>query len=165
MHLFKAFLGLVLLCGVLAQCMATTPIPGTGPAVGPASLLDVSPREASALNAIRARHGLGALTPNSVLARVARSHGQDMLENRFFGHVSSDGSTIVERTRAQGYDFCHVGENLAMGQRSFDQVLRHWMGSPTHRSNVLHKNVSSFGLVRGPGNLWVMVVGSPGCAR
>lgn len=156
------FLALVLIPW-LAGCLPAPSTPGVHTTGGPAQLTDVSTRGAPALNALRARHGLAPLGTDPVLARIARGHAQDMMTNSFFGHVSSDGRSIVERTRAQGYAFCHVAENLAMGQGDFDAVLAQWMTSPAHRRNVLHRNVDAFGLVRGPGNLWVLVLGRPGC--
>jgi len=147
----------------LAACLGEPSTPGVHTTGGPSQLTDVSPREAGALNALRARHGLGPLGTDATLARIARGHAQDMMSNQFFGHVSSDGGSIVDRTRAQGYAFCHVAENLAMGQPDFDAVMAQWMTSPSHRSNLLHPNVDDFGLIRGPGNLWVLVLGRPGC--
>lgn len=147
----------------LAGCLSEASTPGVHTTGGPAQLVDVSTRQAAALNGLRARHGLQSLGTDPVLSRIARGHAQDMMSNRFFGHVSSDGRTIVERTRQQGYAFCHVAENLAMGQPDFDAVIRQWMTSPSHRSNLLHPNVDDFGLIRGPGNLWVLVLGRPGC--
>jgi len=123
----------------------------------------ISATHAHALNALRAQHGLGALQPNATLERVASGHARDMMANGFFGHVSANGDTFVDRTRAQGYAFCHVAENLAKGQSSFDNVLQQWMTSSAHRRNLLHGQVTEFGLVRGPGNLWVLVLGTPGC--
>lgn len=149
----------------LGGCMSTVDVatqtrPST-PVVGQAQV--VSAAGAAELNTLRAQYGLPALRPDATLGRIAEGHASDMMANGFFGHVSSNGDTIVERTRAQGYGFCHVAENLAKGQRSFDTVLQHWMTSPAHRRNVLHPNVTGFGLVRAPGNLWVLVLGSPGC--
>lgn len=37
------------------------------------------------------------------------------------------------------------------------------MASPGHRRNILDGEVTEFGLVRGPGDLWVMVLGRAGC--
>lgn len=151
------------LCLVLAGCLAETSTPGQHTEGGPAHLTDVSANEALPLNALRARYSLPSLETDPLLSRIARGHAQDMVSNHFFGHVSSDGRTIVERTRQQGYAFCHVAENLAMGQSDFDAVLTQWMTSPSHRSNLLHPDVDEFGLIRGPGNLWVLVLGRPGC--
>ncbi|WP_371225897.1 CAP domain-containing protein [Roseovarius sp. 2305UL8-3] len=147
----------------LAGCLGAPAKPALDAPGGPAQLVDVSAREAQALNALRARYGLPALGTDPVLVQIARGHGQDMLTNGFFGHVSSDGASIADRARAGGYAFCHVAENLAMGHVTFDHVMRQWMTSPSHRSNLLHKNVDDFGLVQGPGNLWVLVLGRPGC--
>lgn len=123
----------------------------------------VSQTGAAALNSLRAQYGLAPVTPSPVLAQIAARHAGDMLANGFFSHVSSDGSTIVERMRTGGYGFCHAAENLARGQGRFDTVLRQWMTSPSHRANLLQRNVTEFGLVRAPGDLWVLVLGSPGC--
>lgn len=147
----------------LAQCgpqVATTTQPS---AQVSGATYTVSAAEAGKLNNLRAQFGLPAVQPDATLARIADGHARDMMRNGFFGHVSSNGNTIVERTRAQGYGFCHVAENLARGQSGFDTVLRQWMTSSAHRRNVLHKEVTEFAVVRGPGNLWVMVMGQPGC--
>ncbi|WP_157707517.1 CAP domain-containing protein [Roseovarius faecimaris] len=149
----------------LSGCMSTVEVAPQPRASIPASgqTQVVSAANAAALNSLRAQYGLPGLRPDATLGRVADGHARDMIANGFFGHVSSNGNSIVERTRAQGYAFCHVAENLAMGQRTFDTVLQHWMTSPSHRSNLLHREVTGFGLVRGPGNLWVLVLGRPGC--
>jgi uncharacterized protein YkwD len=47
--------------------------------------------------------GLAPLRPDSALAGVARSHTADMLENDFYGHDSSDGSTPADRILKAGY--------------------------------------------------------------
>lgn len=154
----------IAVCLTLAQCGTAQVTTGTiATPVGSGSPQTVSSSGAAALNAIRARHGLAPVRPDATLARVADAHARDMLANGFFGHTSSNGNTIVERAHAQGYRFCQIAENLARGQSGFDTVLRQWMGSPGHRRNVLHPDVTGFGLTRAPGNLWVLVLGSPGC--
>lgn len=47
--------------------------------------------------------GLDSLRSDSALASAARSHTADMLENDFYGHDSSDGSTPVDRILSTGY--------------------------------------------------------------
>ena len=148
---------------LLSGCGPSASGPTFHPERGPAAIGDVSVREARALNALRAQYGLHPLTPNARLARIAQGHAQDMLNRQFFGHTSSDGRTIVERTRGGGYRFCHVAENLAIGLDQFEAVLQRWMGSPSHRRNLLHPNVDEFGLAQGPSNIWVLVLGRPGC--
>jgi len=154
----------LMICTMLSACVTVQDPASTShsaPVTGTVQI--TSAPHAHALNALRAQHGLGALRPNATLERVASGHARDMMANGFFGHVSSNGDTFVDRTRAQGYAYCHVAENLAKGQSSFDNVLQQWMTSPAHRRNVLHGQVTEFGLVRGAGNLWVLVLGTPGC--
>ncbi len=152
-----------LACLTLVQCgpqiatsnQATTYIPGSN--------ADTSAAHAGQLNALRAQYGLGALRPHPALVRMAETHARDMQSNGFFGHVSSNGDTIRERADAQGYGYCHIAENLAKGQRDFATVLTQWMGSPSHRRNLMKEEVVDFGLIRGPGDLWVLVMGRSGC--
>jgi uncharacterized protein YkwD len=47
--------------------------------------------------------GIAPLRSDSALTAAARSHTQDMLENDFYGHDSSDGSTPVDRVLKTGY--------------------------------------------------------------
>ena len=51
---------------------------------------------------------------NDALLEAARLHAQDMLDNDFFDHVSSDGRTLVDRVTEVGYPALGVGENLAV---------------------------------------------------
>ena len=117
----------------------------------------------AAVNAIRARHGLPALRPEDRLARAAAVHAADMRRKRYFSHTGSDGSTIGNRARRQGYGPCVIAENIAKGHPKLDQVLSAWMGSRGHRRNILNADVTDFALVRGSGNIWVMMLGRPGC--
>ena len=117
----------------------------------------------AAVNAIRARHGLPSLRPEDRLARAAAAHATDMRRKRYFSHTGSDGSTIGNRARRQGYGPCVIAENIAKGHPKLDQVLTAWMGSRGHRRNILNADVTDFALVRGSGNIWVMMLGRPGC--
>ena len=115
------------------------------------------------VNTERARNGRGAVALSPKLTRAAAAHVGDMAKNGYFSHTGANGSSIGDRVRRQQYGFCFVAENIAKGQGTLDEVLRGWMASPGHRRNMLHKSAAEFGLVRGPGNLWVMVLGRPGC--
>lgn len=59
-------------------------------------------------------------------------------------------------TRPNGYNFASafvtgkghvVGENLAGGQKTPQEVVQAWMDSPGHRKNMLSKNFSELGVV------------------
>jgi uncharacterized protein YkwD len=97
---------------------------------------DLGPAARNWINATRAEAGSGAVAVNDA---------------------------VGDRVRRQGYGFCFVAENIAKGQGSLERVLNGWLASPGHRRNILASQAREFGLVRGPGNLWVMVLGKPGC--
>ncbi|SFO00629.1 Cysteine-rich secretory protein family protein [Roseovarius lutimaris] len=128
-----------------------------------AQATDFGPASLDRVNAARAKSGRGAITLSPKLTRAAAAHARDMAENRYFGHTGANGSSIGDRVGRQQYRFCFVAENIAKGQGTLDEVLRGWMASPGHRQNMLHKSAAEYGLVRGPGSLWVMVLGRSGC--
>lgn len=115
------------------------------------------------LNNFRAGQGLAGLSTSLALEESAQAHVQDMVQGGFFSHSGSDGSSFSDRARAWGYQGCPVGENIAKGQGSVDAVIQSWAESPGHRANMLNQQATEFGLVRGPDNLWVLVLGQSGC--
>ncbi|MWD29550.1 CAP domain-containing protein [Aquicoccus sp. SCR17] len=126
-------------------------------------MADPVPGAVRALNEFRVAQGRAPLVASPVLQQVAEGHAQDMARNGFFSHRGSNGSTIGNRARAAGYGYCFLAENIARGQRSLDEVMRGWAGSPGHRQNMLNPQAREFGLARQRGNTWVMVLGRPGC--
>jgi len=115
------------------------------------------------INDFRARNDRGQLRPNALLEQAAAGHARDMAANDFMGHRGSDGSGVRARGRAQGYRACWFGENVARGQTSARQVVAAWIDSPAHRRNLLNRRAAEYGLARGPGNTWVLVLAEPGC--
>lgn len=62
-----------------------------------------------------------------------------------FSHTRPDGSKCFTAMPKNGG---HVlGENLAGGQTSPQQVVQAWMDSETHRKNMLSKNYTEIGIV------------------
>jgi uncharacterized protein YkwD len=120
------------------------------------------------VNAIRKKAGLGSLRLNSDLEKAAQRHAEDMLARGYFSHESPSGTTVRERSRKAGYDWAAIGENIAFGQTSVDEVIETWMDSPGHRKNILgrHFNELGIGLALGKGQdgkyqvLWVQNFGA-----
>ncbi|WP_371226844.1 CAP domain-containing protein [Roseovarius sp. 2305UL8-3] len=150
---------------VLAQCVPATSPSASAPA--PSQTAGTAPAANSSdgalLNAVRAENGRSALRPNAALNRAASVHARDMGTNNFIGHTGSDGSKMRERARRQGYSACHIAENVALGQGSASAVMNQWMNSPPHRRNILNGKSQDYGLARGPGNAWVLLLAQPGC--
>jgi uncharacterized protein YkwD len=119
-------------------------------------------------NAERRRHGLPGLSPSGKLRRAGRRHARDMVRRHYFGHVSYGGRNVVDRVASTRYGRrtgFTVQENLYWWsrKRSAAAVLSAWMGSATHRANVLHGGFRQFGVgvvMRSPyGRGGVTVVG------
>ena len=158
-------LGIMAVClGGLAACTVTTTQVPTG-GTGPQSAISAPAMNAAfgqLLNAERARAGLSPVAANGTLERIAAGHAQDMEQRDFFSHTSSNGQTLGQRTRAGGYGYCSVAENIARGQRSVEEVHQSWMTSSGHRANNLSGTVTEYGLAR-VDDTWVLVLASGGC--
>jgi uncharacterized protein YkwD len=123
-----------------------------------------------AVNAARRREGLRPVVLAPLLNRAAQKHAEDMLARSYFAHESPSGTTVRERSRTQGYTWRAIGENIAEGQTSVDEVMETWMNSPGHRRNILSPKFTELGvgLVLGRSGksgayrvLWVQNFGSP----
>ena len=105
------------------------------------------------LNRERARHGLGRLKVDPRLRKAARWHAADMVNNRYFAHVSLAGSAPADRIRAAGYMTnvrrWYIGENLVWGAGPFSAPadrVRALMHSPPHRRNMLAQQFRQVGV-------------------
>ena len=57
-----------------------------------------------------------------------------------------------ERARDAGYDWRAIGENIAEGQTSVEEVMDTWMHSPGHRRNILDPDFKELGIGLAFGN-------------
>ncbi|MGB3655957.1 MAG: CAP domain-containing protein [Rivularia sp. (in: cyanobacteria)] len=97
-------------------------------------------------NSYRGEYGLQPLTLNSNLSNSAQTHSQDMALNDFFSHTGSDNSKVSDRTQLAGYESYFVGENIAAGYITPEEVVRGWINSPGHRENILNPNYLEMGV-------------------
>jgi len=122
-------------------------------------------------NIERAKAGLQPLTLNSQLVATAQGHSEDMAINDFFSHTGLDGDRLSDRAKQNNYDYRALGENIAVGQRTPEQVVQAWLASPGHRKNILNPNFAEIGIGykflrndRGSINFnhyWTQVFGKP----
>jgi uncharacterized protein YkwD len=93
-------------------------------------------------NRARGESGLGPLTWDSELCRMARLHSQKMAQQSFFSHESPDGMQLKERARANGIlHFRVIAENIAYNKGYADPgafAVERWMISAGHRANILY---------------------------
>lgn len=69
---------------------------------------------------------------DDALEAAAIIHVKDMAENNFFDHLGTDGSTPYQRIANAGFDGAFVGENIAHGYVTIDDVMNQWKASPEH---------------------------------
>lgn len=93
----------------------------------------------------RAQAGCGSLEPQSQLDAAAQGHAEDMAANDYFDHTSLDGRSPTDRARDQGYQG-GVGENIAYGYRTAEEVMTGWMNSEGHRANILNCDYRYLGI-------------------
>lgn len=98
------------------------------------------------VNEIRVQNGLGRLTYDWELGRVARYKSQDMRDNRYFSHTSPVYGTPFQMIRSFGITYRTAGENIARGQTSPQAVVNAWMNSSGHRANILNASFTQIGV-------------------
>jgi uncharacterized protein YkwD len=97
-------------------------------------------------NELRADNGLDPLEVDAALSAAAEAHSLDMAEADFFSHTGSDGEGVGDRATAAGYDWVRVGENIAAGYATPEEVVQGWADSPGHRRNMLSENYTEIGV-------------------
>lgn len=107
------------------------------------------------VNLLRRAAGLGPVTESAEARRAARRHAADLAASGGTGHLGSDGSTHLDRLRAEG---CAGGvENVAWGMGSAGGAFAAWMASPDHRGNILWPDATAYGFA-GAEDRWVLVL-------
>jgi uncharacterized protein YkwD len=104
-------------------------------------------------NQKRRENGLQPLALNSQLTSAAEMKAADMFAKNYWAHVSPDGTTPWVFIKNSGYDYLYAGENLARGFTTATETTDAWMGSPTHRENLLSSNYKEVGFAVKAGTL------------
>lgn len=98
------------------------------------------------VNIERSKAGLQPLTENWQVSRVARYKSQDMATKGYFSHTSPTYGSPFTMMQNFGIRFSSAGENIAMGQRTPQEVVTGWMNSPGHRANILSPSYTQIGV-------------------
>ncbi|MDP4162693.1 MAG: CAP domain-containing protein [Bacillota bacterium] len=106
-------------------------------------------------NKERAKHGLVALKVDVPLSKMAHEKSRDMSANNYFSHTSPTYHSPFDMMKKYGISFHYAGENIAMGQRTPQEVVTAWMNSEGHRKNILDPNFTHIGVgYVAQGNYW-----------
>jgi uncharacterized protein YkwD len=101
------------------------------------------------INAIRAQHGLPALTPDPTLLNVARARSRDMAARGYFSHSPPDGCNYTCLLHQQGVLNSWVAENIAWNENytwpdSAQNAVDLWRNSPPHMANITNCHFERF---------------------
>lgn len=104
---------------------------------------------------------------SSTLGDVALGHADDMATNNYFEHEDLHGKSPSDRVRATGYQEKLVGENIAYGPKSVDEVVQGWLDSPGHCENIMDPRFVEMGIGYATSHdskhalYWVQVLATP----
>ena len=100
----------------------------------------------ASMNRERITRGLRPLHVNQSLSLAAGDRVRDMLAQHYFSHVSPAGVDPFTWVDRRGYDYSEIGENLAVGYATADDVVNGWMHSSGHRDNILRSAFAEVGI-------------------
>ena len=104
------------------------------------------------------------LAASAILSIAAAAHAADMARRGHMDHSGGDGSTPAMRATRAGYVWRTVGENVAKGQSTPEQVVAEWLGSTRHCANIMSADFTEMGVAvasNASGVYWVQVFGAP----
>jgi uncharacterized protein YkwD len=152
---------------------APTPPPPRAPTPAPAVLASDALQLVNDVRSRGTRCGERVFAPapplalSGTLGNVALGHAADMAEHDYFEHRDLDGGSPADRVRAVGYRERLVGENIAYGPKSVQEVVQGWLDSPGHCENIMDPRFSALGIAYAQGRsgrhglYWVMVLAEP----
>jgi len=89
----------------------------------------------------------GPLALDPALTAAALEHSHDMAEHDLFDHRGRDGSTPSVRVERAGFGAHRiVGENIAAGAMTPQQVTEGWLASPAHCQNIMDSRFTLIGI-------------------
>ncbi len=153
---------------ILAARSTIVPPGNVAPALAQRTLTLVN--EVRARGATCGRRSFAPAPPvalSSVLNQVAQGHAADMASHDYFEHQDLNGHTPADRVRAVGYAEKLVGENIAYGPESAEEVVKGWLNSPGHCENMLDPRFAEMGIASAPGRVsrkglyWVQLLAAP----
>lgn len=88
---------------------------------------------------------VGPVAWNPKLGAASLAHSRDMASQNYFSHRAQNGGRVDSRVNAQNYAWRAVGENIAAGQGSAQEVVTAWLSSPPHCANLMGKDFTEMG--------------------
>jgi uncharacterized protein YkwD len=121
---------------------------------------------ASMISGYRRNNGLGAVTVDPALMKIAAEHAHAMASRDRLDH-DLGGRSFNQRIVGSGYDAKTAYENVGAGYHTLAEAFSGWRGSPGHRANMLRRDVNHIGIAAAyaPRSkykvFWALVLASP----
>jgi uncharacterized protein YkwD len=113
----------------------------------PIDQLAATSRVLDLTNNERNKAGLAPLTASVELQAAAQSYTLVLASGDCFAHTCGPMPNFADRDAAAGYaGWWSLGENLAGGYSTPEEVVAGWMASPGHRANMLSAAFSEVGI-------------------
>jgi uncharacterized protein YkwD len=137
--------------GTFLPCPAVRAAGISQPVAAPAPSISSLERELfDGQNGQRLGAGRRALAWDEGLAAAARARAADMAARNYFSHYSPSGETAFTTLNARGIGYRMAGENIARNNyansQSVSVALSGFMGSATHRDNLLEQRFNRVGI-------------------
>jgi uncharacterized protein YkwD len=152
---------------VLAAPFAPPPLAATAVVAARILALTNDARSYSRQCGTRMFEAAAPVAPNPLLDRAAAVHARDMAQHSYLEHEGRDAASPADRVDRAGYRWRSVGENIASGQTTPEEVVREWIASPTHCATLMNPGFTDMGVAYAvdvnseAGIYWAQVFGRP----
>ena len=119
----------------------------------------------SMISGYRTNNGLGAVTIDPELMRLAADQARTMAARNKLDHDA--GRPFQDRIQKSGFDASVAVENISAGYHTLAEAFSGWRDSPPHRANMLNRNVTKMGIaaVYAPQSkykvFWALIMAAP----
>jgi uncharacterized protein YkwD len=126
--------------------------------------LDVA-AAASMISGYRGNNGLGVVTLDPTLMKLANEQSQAMAKRNMFDHAAA--GEFSKRLARAGLDANLAVENIGAGYHTLAEAFSGWRDSPPHRSNMLKREATRMGIaaVYAPESkykvFWTLILAGP----
>jgi len=124
---------------------------------------------ASMVSGFRRNNGLGAVSLDDRLMRMAEEQARAMASKNRFEHDAA--GPFAQRIKRSGYDAKIAVENIGAGYHTLAEAFSGWRDSPPHRANMLRSGVTKMGIaaVYSPRSkykvFWALILAAPNDRR
>jgi uncharacterized protein YkwD len=119
----------------------------------------------SMISGYRQNNGLGPVTVDPMLTRLAQEQAKIMAERDKLDH--SAGRPFKERINTSGFNAKVAAENVSAGYHTLAEAFSGWRDSPPHRANMLLSGATRMGIaaVYAPHSkfkvFWALILAAP----